>query len=59
VIVGLLPLAWGAWSWLSSARAELDAQERDDVLEATDRTTELAPPALARKARTHRTAKFP
>jgi hypothetical protein len=46
VIVGLLPLAWGAWAWLSGARAELDAQERDDVLTATDRTAELGPPTL-------------
>jgi hypothetical protein len=27
VIVGLLPSAWGAWTWLSGARAELDASE--------------------------------
>jgi hypothetical protein len=46
VIVGLLPLGWGAWSWLSGARAELDAQERDDVL-ATERATEPAPPTTA------------
>jgi hypothetical protein len=30
VAVGVLPLAWGAWAWLSGARAELDAQELDD-----------------------------
>jgi hypothetical protein len=60
VIVGLLPLAWGAWSWLSSARAELDAQERDDILVATDRTTELAPPPPSRRRdRARRTAKSP
>ena len=34
VIVGLLPLAWGAWGWLSGARAELDAQELDDIVVA-------------------------
>ena len=27
VIVGVLPFAWGAWAWLSDARAELDATE--------------------------------
>jgi hypothetical protein len=47
VIVGLLPLAWGAWAWLSGARVELDAQERDDALLATDRTTDAALPTLA------------
>jgi hypothetical protein len=54
VIVGLLPLAWGAWAWLSGARAELDAQERDDLLVATERTTELASPtpAPSRRRRT-------
>jgi hypothetical protein len=30
VAVGVLPLAWGAWAWLSGARAELDAHELDD-----------------------------
>lgn len=29
-VVGLLPLAWGAWAWLSGARAELEVQEADD-----------------------------
>jgi hypothetical protein len=47
VIVGLLPLAWGAWAWLSGARAELDAQERDEVLLATHRTTGAVPATLA------------
>jgi hypothetical protein len=42
VIVGLLPLGWGAWSWLSGARAELDAQERDDAL-ARARIAEARP----------------
>ena len=54
VIVGLLPLAWGAWAWLSAARAELDAQERDDALLAADRTTEAGRPTLA-PARRRRT----
>jgi hypothetical protein len=27
VVVGILPFAWGAWSWLSGARSELDATE--------------------------------
>jgi hypothetical protein len=30
LLVGLLPFGWGAWAWLSRARAELDAQPRDD-----------------------------
>lgn len=30
VFVGALPLAWGAWAWLSAARAELVATELDD-----------------------------
>jgi uncharacterized membrane protein YfcA len=29
LIVGILPIAWGAWSWLGSARAELEATETD------------------------------
>lgn len=29
LIVGLLPTAWGAWSWLTSAREELDATDRE------------------------------
>ena len=29
--VGLLPLAWGAWTWLTAARDELQAEELDDV----------------------------
>jgi hypothetical protein len=29
LIVGALPVAWGASSWLSAARAELDATEHD------------------------------
>jgi len=30
IAVGVLPLAWGAWTWLAAARAELDAQSRTD-----------------------------
>ena len=30
LVVGLLPFAWGAWTWLGRARAELDAQALDD-----------------------------
>jgi hypothetical protein len=30
LLVGLLPFAWGAWTWLSRARAELDSQSADD-----------------------------
>jgi hypothetical protein len=53
VIVGLLPLAWGAWAWLSGARAELDAQERDDIPVAA-RAAEAGPatPELPRRRRT-------
>ena len=29
LIAGVLPIAWGAWSWLLSVRAELDATEAD------------------------------
>jgi hypothetical protein len=31
LVVGLLPFAWGAWTWLSRARAELDAETREDT----------------------------
>lgn len=31
VIVGLLPVAWGAWSWLTAAGEEHLATERDDL----------------------------
>ncbi|HEX5013566.1 MAG TPA: hypothetical protein VFV72_05330 [Candidatus Limnocylindrales bacterium] len=31
VIVGALPLAWGAWTWLSSAGEELIATEVEDA----------------------------
>lgn len=30
LLVGLLPFAWGAATWLGRARAELDSQTRDD-----------------------------
>jgi hypothetical protein len=30
IIVGVLPLAWGAWSWLTSAGDELIATQRDE-----------------------------
>ena len=30
IIVGLLPLGWGAWAWLSAAGDELAATRRDD-----------------------------
>jgi hypothetical protein len=30
LVAGMLPLAWGAWTWLSGARAELDATVRGD-----------------------------
>jgi hypothetical protein len=49
VIVGLLPFAWGAWAWLSGARAELDAQDRDDALAA--RSAEAGPPTLEPRRR--------
>ena len=34
VLVGALPVAWGAWAWLSGARAELDAQDLSDTVVA-------------------------
>jgi hypothetical protein len=38
VIVGVLPFAWGAWTWLSSAGSELEATEReDDVVDNASR----------------------
>lgn len=30
VVVGVLPLAWGAWSWLTAAGDELRATRRDE-----------------------------
>ena len=30
VVVGLLPLGWGAWTWLTAARDELSATTGDD-----------------------------
>ena len=30
LVAGSLPFAWGAWAWLRSARAELDAMEAAD-----------------------------
>jgi hypothetical protein len=36
-IIGLLPFAWGAWTWLSGARAELDAQVEAGELEIGQR----------------------
>jgi hypothetical protein len=30
LVVGLLPFAWGAWTWLARARAELDSQVVED-----------------------------
>ena len=33
LLVGLLPFAWGAATWLSRARAELDSQALDDEVE--------------------------
>jgi len=31
LVAGLLPFAWGAWTWLSSARDELDATVDDET----------------------------
>ena len=31
LVAGLLPLAWGAWTWLSGARDELEATEEDEI----------------------------
>jgi hypothetical protein len=45
LIVGVLPIAWGAWSWLSSVRAELDATEAErDATEARPDETGTSPP---------------
>jgi hypothetical protein len=30
LVAGILPFGWGAWAWLTSARAELDAMEAAD-----------------------------
>jgi hypothetical protein len=38
LVAGLLPLAWGAWTWATGARAELDATVRGEA--------DLAPDAL-------------
>ena len=46
VVVGVLPLAWGAWTWLSRARDELDAEELADDI-ADDRIERGGPPAIA------------
>ncbi|MFL5768669.1 MAG: hypothetical protein ACJ765_01170 [Chloroflexota bacterium] len=32
IVVGLLPLGWGAWTWLSSAGDELAATAADDAI---------------------------
>lgn len=32
LIAGVIPLAWGAWSWLRGARDELDAVDADEQL---------------------------
>ena len=58
VIVGLLPLAWGAWGWLSGARAELDAQELDDIVVA-ERLNAGPVTAPRRKRGAPGAAKFP
>jgi hypothetical protein len=35
VVVGLIPLGWGAWTWLLRSSAELEAtEEADDAVEA-------------------------
>jgi hypothetical protein len=43
-IVGLLPLGWGAWSWLTAARAELAAQQQTVTPSATAGRYEAATP---------------
>jgi hypothetical protein len=42
LVAGLLPLAWGAWTWLAGARDELDATVEDESL-AASRARSLAP----------------
>lgn len=56
VIVGVLPLAWGAWAWLSAARAELDAQELDRPEARTDTS---GPPGTAVPVRRRRRSARP
>ena len=46
VIVGLLPLGWGALTWLESANEELAATQTDDATDASDAAApETAAPA--------------
>jgi hypothetical protein len=47
VIVGLLPLGWGAYTWLASANEELEATEADDDAEAADAVDPVAPETAA------------
>jgi hypothetical protein len=55
LVVGVLPLAWGAWTWLSRARDELDAQELKD--QAVDHRMERrGPPTIAAARRRGRRA---
>ena len=58
LVAGLLPLAWGAWTWLAGARDELDATVEDESAEAIgsrsrsaavgDASTRAAPDAAVR-----------
>jgi hypothetical protein len=47
VIVGLLPLGWGALTWLESANEELAATQTDDASDATDASNPVAPETAA------------
>jgi hypothetical protein len=51
VAVGVLPFAWGAWAWLSGARAELDAQELDDAAAAAEPVSPTQPSVRRKSAR--------
>ena len=55
VVVGVLPLAWGAWTWLARARSELDAEERHDQV-VDDGVERGGPRPIATAARRRRRA---
>jgi hypothetical protein len=55
LIVGVLPIAWGARSWLTSARAELDATEAELDAPAAESTGERKSPRRATRRRPPKT----
>jgi hypothetical protein len=50
LVAGIVPLAWGAWTWLAGAREELTATVADDAsrLDGQHAAPVPAPQALAR-----------